>query len=103
VRISEMAALRLREHASGSSLSVRLLVNGGDGGGFHVGLHVGPENWSGDHTGEDHGIAWRVDPVSWQYLSSTVLDVSDGEVLVLRGVPGIGPGSPTQDLSISLD
>lgn len=102
MRISEPAAIRLRTHASGNPLSIRLVVSGGDGGGFHVGLHVAPESWPGDQTGEEHGMTWRVDPVSWQFLSSTVLHVSDGGELVLSGVPGIGPGSPTQTLSISL-
>ena len=103
MKITAGAADALRTLFNVNDHVLRLLVVGGGVNGIHVRLFSSSEPMEGDLSGQDAGVKWTVDPVSWQYLSHAVIDSGDGpHELYLGGVPEIGPG-PGEDRRIVLE
>ena len=103
MNITQKGASLLQKYFRGDCPEIRLLVTGGDGQGFRIELEANQTEWPGDARGDEHGIKWRVDPVSWQFVSTTTLDAgSAADELVLHGVPDIGPSGSTKSLTVTL-
>jgi Fe-S cluster assembly iron-binding protein IscA len=74
-----------------SDADVRVIIDGGGTHGFSIQVIQNEGLKATDMQGTEASFSWCVDPVSWQFLAQTTLDVSESTgQLVAHGLPRLG-------------